>query len=306
MMAEHIISSLTNDWTFDLMPYHKKELYDLLRFDFTHIQHGVIKDDISSSINLFNKNIRLFVTSGEREYQSLLEYPYGYSEREVRLTGLPRLDAVQDGISAAKGKVILIAPTWRRYLRGPFEHEKDAFGYNEQFKESDYYRFYNDLINDPRLLECAKKNGYMIKFRLHPVMDGQISDFTENGAVQIESVKGAYHTEMLETSLLVTDYSSIAFDYAYLYTPVIYTQFDKEEFEANHSYTSGYYDYERDGFGPVCGDYESTVNAIISAIGNGCVMEEKYHKRAEEFFAFRDGKNCERIYQEILKLDQEV
>jgi len=303
LMAQKIVSSLTNDWTYDLMPYHKKELYDLLQFDFIHIQHGVIKDDISSSINLFNKNIRLFVTSGKREYESLLQYPYGYSPREVVLTGLPRFDAIQDCFSAKKGNVILIAPTWRKYLRGAYEPDKDLFGYNEEFKTSVYYHFYNDLINDPQLIECAKRWGYTLKFRLHPVMDGQAKDFIHNPYVQIEDQRKDYHQEMQETALVITDYSSIAFDYAYLYTPIIYAQFDKVEFEANHSYTNGYFDYERDGFGPVCYDYESAVRTIIEAIENGCVMTEAYHRRAEEFFAYRDGKNCERIYQELLKLD---
>ena len=59
------------------------------------------------------------------------------------------------------------------------------------------------------------------------------------------------------------------------------------------------------GFGPVCDDYETTVQAIIKAIENDCVMEDKYKQRVDNFFAYRDGRNCERIYNEILKLGKE-
>ena len=49
---------------------------------------------------------------------------------------------------------------------------------------------------------------------------------------------------------MLTDYSSVAFDFAYLRKPIVYAHFDKEAFfSGEHSYTAGYFDYERDGFG---------------------------------------------------------
>jgi len=115
----------------------------------------------------------------------------------------------------------------------------------------------------------------------------------------------ALEDEIASTNLLITHYSSIAFDYVYADIPVIYTQFDKETFYSDHAYKRGYFDYETMGFGPVCYDYESTVQCIIAAIEGGCVMGEQYKKRVDEFFAYHDGKNCERIYNEILKLKKD-
>ena len=86
---------------------------------------------------------------------------------------------------------------------------------------------------------------------------------------------------------------------------MIYTQFDRETFYGNHTYEKGFFDYETDGFGPVCYDYETTRAAIIKAIEENCIMTDEYLERREKFFAFFDGKNRERIYQEILKIDQE-
>ena len=84
--------------------------------------------------------------------------------------------------------------------------------------------------------------------------------------------------------------------------PVIYTQFDRDEFFTQHTYTQGYFSYEDDGFGPVCYNYDDTVNEIIKMIENDCKMEEKYIQRVENFYEYHDRNNCKRVYEEILKL----
>jgi CDP-glycerol glycerophosphotransferase (TagB/SpsB family) len=112
-----------------------------------------------------------------------------------------------------------------------------------------------------------------------------------------------YQNEIKENSLLVTDYSSITFDFGYLNKPVIYTQFDIEEFYEGQVYDMGYFDFEKDGLGPVCRDYESTINQIIAYIKSGCKMEDKYSERVQNFYAHHDNRNCERVYQEILDME---
>ena len=305
LTADKLISSLSNDWVFDLMPYNRNYLGALCTAEFVHLQHGIIKDDISSDLFVFKRKFDLFVTSGKAEYDSVVNGAYGYDENVVKLTGLPRLDMLNTGSKKDKFRLV-IAPTWRKGLTSGYNRSIDQFRCDESLYETDFYQFYNGLINDERLLSCMKKANISGELRLHPVLENAKDLFIGNSIFSITSGQGDYISGINDTCLVVTDYSSIAFEYAYTYTPVIYTQFDKDEFEKTHTYKPGYFDYERDGFGPVCYDYESTVNAIISAIENGCVMEKKYHKRAEDFFAFRDGKNCERIYQEILKLDREA
>ena len=103
--------------------------------------------------------------------------------------------------------------------------------------------------------------------------------------------------------MILTDYSSAVFDFAYLRKPVLYTQFDKEEFfKGEHVYTQGYFDYERYGFGEVEYDLESTVDRIIEYMKNGCQLKEKYRKRIDNFFAFNDKNNCQRVYEAIRNL----
>ena len=197
----------------------------------------------------------------------------------------------------------MIAPTWRLYLAGKYSSQEDRFLYSETLKKSHFYAFFNSVINDKHLLECMERNHVFGYLKLHPMMKDNAVDFQYNDIIQSYSNNLDLNPENI--SLLVTDYSSIIFDYAFLGIPSIYAQFDKSEFYAAHSYKEGYFDYENMGFGPVCYDYESTVAAIIKAIENNCVMDEKYKNRVNNFFAYHDNKNCERIYQEILKLDKE-
>ena len=103
-----------------------------------------------------------------------------------------------------------------------------------------------------------------------------------------------------KTALLITDYSSVAFDVAKLSKPVLYYHFDKESFFLTQ-WQSGYFDYEKDGFGAVC----KNLNELLAELykNEKCEFKEPFLSRARAFFAFNDGKNCERIYKEILSLD---
>ena len=302
-LADKTISALTNNWVYDLMPYNSEMLRSIRRADFIHIQHGIIKDDISDSINCFEKNIRIITTASKYEYDSILENPYGYGKNHVALTGLARHDMLTLQAAHKNQKILLIAPTWRLNLVGQYDNEQDRFLYSSTLKKSEFYRFFNSIINDERLLKCLEHNNMIGYFKLHPMMQDNAIDFRFNQTIRLCDKTTQVNPE--DVSMIVSDYSSIVFDYAFMKKPSIYSQFDIDEFYSSHSYKQGYFDYETMGFGPVCYDYESTVQAIIRAIENNCVMEEKYQKRVDEFFAYRDNHNCERIYQEILKLDGE-
>lgn len=283
----------------------KKGLRDLLPEYFVYLQHGVIKDDFSHDQNKQLRGINKFVTSAQQERASLLNGTYGYTDSEVILTGLARFDELykKNCVTMHQEKLIRIAPTWRSQLYGnKWNNQLQMNDYNQHFKRSGYYKFWNSLINDERLLKMMRINGYRGILQLHPVICNQYEDFVENDIFTHDKKTESYAEAVHQTALLVTDYSSAAFDYALCDTPIVYAQFDEDSFYHMQNYEKGYFDYETMGFGPVCYDYESTVNAIIQAIENNCVMEEQYQNRVDDFFAYRDGKNCERIYQEILGL----
>lgn len=305
LIADKLIASYFENSNAYPLKRHEEYVKDIIRCKFIYLQHGVIKDDISADNAKLRTRASGFVTSSARERDSLITYPYGYKPEEVWLTGLARFDMIYDCDAAESEKLILIAPTWRNNLKGiQWDKADGLIAYNPKFKETDYFRFYNDLLSDERLLGVMRQYGYSGIFRPHPTLRHFVDDFIGNDVFKIEAQASEYRKELETVSLLVTDYSSTVFDYAYVRKPCVYTQFDADAFYQGHTYVPGYFDYERDGFGPVCYDYESSVQTIIKMIKNGCVMEDQYRQRAETFFAFHDGKNCERIYHKILKLEE--
>ena len=104
--------------------------------------------------------------------------------------------------------------------------------------------------------------------------------------------------------MMVTDYSSVAFDFAYLKKPIIYAQFDGESFFKNHSYGEGYFSYKEDGFGPITKTVEQTVDEMIYYMKTDCQMKEEYRERINRFFAYTDRNNCRRVYDELLKITE--
>ncbi|MBQ9460321.1 MAG: CDP-glycerol glycerophosphotransferase family protein [Clostridia bacterium] len=301
LFAKMVISSQASDYVLNPFGGDYAYMSDLYDYKFVFLQHGITKDDISGWLNRFNKNISIFVTAGKPEYQSILDGDYFYDENVVKLTGFPRFDHLTRMGKNVKKKVLVI-PTWRKTLSKCVDPRTDTSVYYDKFKESDFFAFYNGLINHPRLLECMRRKGYEGLFCLHPLFTEQYVDFTENDVFSVNKGYVDYQKQFAECALLVTDFSSVFFDFGYLKKPVVYSQFDKDEFFAGHSYSEGYFSYEDNGFGPVCRDLESTVDALVKEIENDCRNDPKYIKRIEEFYPFFDDKSCERVYNSICEL----
>ena len=83
--------------------------------------------------------------------------------------------------------------------------------------------------------------------------------------------------------------------------PVAYYQFDYEEFRSKH-FEEGYFNYNRDGFGPVCMSLDEILSAIREIMQRDGTMASVYQRRVENFFVLRDANNSQRIYDEVIKL----
>lgn len=303
LLAKNIVSSQGEDNIFN--PWDNDSVYirDLYKYNFVFLQHGIIKDDLSEWLNKFNKNLQMFVTSAKPEYQSILQGDYFYDRSVVKLTGLPRYDNLKQGITPEKS--IIFMPTWRFSLACRLNNDTGERIYNPLFKYSKFYQFYNSLINDERLIRVLKENGYTGKFFLHTHHKVQTSDFTDNDTIRIMKNGIDYQEEFQKNALLITDFSSVAFDFAYLKKPVIYTHFDIDTFFQGQVYSKGYFEYERDGLGPVCYDYETTLQTIIEYVENGCRLDPVYDERGNNFYNWFDENNCKRVYDEIRGLRKE-
>lgn len=293
LMAEKLISSSAGEFTINPFGGKRPYLNDMFKFKYYFTNHGVNCGNCSMWLNKFNKGIDVFFTTGENESQQIIDDEYLYTKDQIIITGLPRYDLLYEDTK----KQILVLPTWRRAIKESYDKNTSSV-YFDGFVNTDFFKFYNGLINDERLLKAMREHGYKGLFCLHPIHMKQSVDFKANDVFKINKGFVDYNKVFAESSVLVTDYSTIAFDFAHLCKPIVYSQFDKEEFYQNQVYDQGFFDYEVNGFGPVCKDKDSVVDELISLINNNC--ENKYIDRVKDFFVYLDDNNCKRVYDAII------
>ena len=293
LLADKIISSSAGEFTINAFEDDRQYFVDLYHFDFYFMNHGVNCGDCSGWLNKYNKDIKIFFNTGVKERQAIIDGRYNMTEEQCVITGLPRFDALYDD----RKKQLLVLPSWRKSIKGAYD-DKTSSVYFDGFVNTDYYKFYNGLINDERLLAKMREKGYTGLFCLHPIFRKQAVDFKQNDVFAINEGFIDYNKVFAESSVMVTDYSTIAFDFAYLKKPIVYTQFDKEEFYETQTYDKGFFEYEDDGFGPVCYDLDSAVDALIKIIDNDC--KNDYIDRVENFFVNIDKNNSKRVIDAVL------
>ncbi len=274
-----------------------------VKLDVACVQHGLSVQKLAVGQKRTKDNTKLYFCASKYEIENLSKPAYdylGYGRNYLFLTGIPRYD----GLKNRAEKVILLSPTWRMQIAIPIKHSGSyARDYNPAFKETDYYRVYNGLVNNERFLEAAKKYGYKIKYILHPVISPQLEDFQKNDQVEFIPSLGemSYEDLFCEGALLITDFSGVQFDFAYMRKPVVYFH----HHDLPQHYEEGAFFYESMGFGEICRTTGELIDTLCRYMQENCEMPEKYRKRADDFFAFSDNGSCARIYQKMLEYSKE-
>jgi CDP-glycerol glycerophosphotransferase (TagB/SpsB family) len=251
------------------------------------LQHGITQNDVK--FVYYNRSkFKYFLCGAKQEYE-FVKKEFGYPDGAVILTGFARWDNLKEARGDKKGKTILVMPTWRNWLGG----EKNAVFKTRDFKETDFYKHWNDFLNNEEFVNYIEENKIKVYFYPHYGMQKYIDAFKMiSKNIEIVTLDQDIQEFFSKCDLMITDYSSVAFDFAYLEKPIVYYQFDKKEFR-ERQYAEGYFKYERDGFGPVCETLPELLKAMKSK------PKKEYAIREKEFFGFHDDKNCERIYEAI-------
>lgn len=296
LLCEYAISShlgFLEPWSY--------KLYKLLldrkdKKKFVLLQHGIILSDLSMYYNASNK-IDLFITTTKREYESICGPNYGFDDGVVVRTGIARYDRLNEFKTK---KQILLMPTWRQTIITPSYKKQNKLDMTS-FISSDYFKSLNSLINNKELSDLLDKYDRDLIFYPHFEMQPYKGCFDLESSRFVLADKDDYDVQTLlkESELLITDFSSVAFDFAYMKKPLIYYQKVKDD-----KYEPGYFNYELDGFGDIILDEESLVDKLSVYLENEFMMEDKYTKRVDEFFDLRDGKNCDRIFEAVLGLEK--
>lgn len=290
LAADMLISTHVQPASPDLMVYyHLRQIGIRARGKQIFLQHGIIKDEMKW-MRYPAMKVDFFASGAKPEYDYLVS-EFGYPEGVIRYTGLCRFDNLIRGKDPS-GE-ILVMPTWRgsNYPQG------------ERFKETSFFRQFQSLLNNARLRSFLEERDLKLIFYPHIEMQKELDKFTSPSERIVLADWRTYdvQTLLMRCNVLITDYSSVFFDAGYMEKPVIYYQFDQEEFRKYH-YQEGYFSYEKHGFGPVVQTEEELADAVEACVENGFRLQSEYRNRLEAFYPVRDEMNCERTYQILCRM----
>lgn len=214
--------------------------------------------------------------------EKILEYGYPANDPLYAPDREERARKIKEklGIPADK-KVIMYAPTWR----------------DDNYYEIGQFKF--DLDLDVNRLEKEFGDEYVLLLRLHYLVVEAL-DMSKYGKF---AVNGSAYDDVTDlyliTDILITDYSSVFFDFANLKRPVLYYTYDLERYrDVLHGF---YLSMEDDLPGPML----LTNDEVVDAIKNIDQIQEKYKDRYEEFYnrfcCIDDGHATERVVNKIFK-----
>ncbi len=274
------------------------EIYGIIKNKNIFLQHGITLNN-GQWLHYKNTKMRLFICGAQKEYSFIDEY-FGYPKDNLKLLGFPRFDQLYD--IDVDDKMILIMPTWREWLNYK-TNATNKLHYDGVFEHSDYYKYWNELLTNKRFINFIEKNNYKVIFFPHRNAQKYLKSFSTISKNVILSNWKDYDIQFLlkKAVLLITDYSSVAIDFAYMNKPVLYYTFDIADFRLGQ-YEEGYFDYDNNELGYSV----KNIDEIISICEN---LSEVHFKLNEEkvnninyFFGIRDKNNCQRIIDTIKEL----
>ncbi len=280
LISDKIMSSHPDDFILNPFPQRNRRfLSGFLTIKKYFLQHGVGKYDMSRWLRKYDKNLYLLLTVSDLDYNSFAGESYNFDKEVVQTLGFPRYDNLTN---ENLKKQIVIIPTWRSNLNT-----------RDDLITSEYIHRWNSLLNNEKLINHAKDKGYDIVFKPHP-KSIEYLDLFDTHNVKLDNVKG-YHQILCDSALMITDYSSVAFDFAYLEKPVVYYQYgDDYHFDPETAIATDEAD-----FGEIIKDEDVLIDKIISYLDNDCEMEDEYAEKVKKFFKYTDKNNCKRVYEWI-------
>lgn len=297
LLASKLISSQRDHYIF--APLEEQYFRDFPSPQFTCLAHGVIKDDMSPWLNTVPCDIFMSTTRDEARSISGAGTPYLITAKEHRLTGQPRYDRLLEPMD--KENVIFIMPTWRANLVGKWDGKGQRREKNPNFNSSSYVKTWKDVFDDPRMKDILERHGYKVIFFSHPGFSDYLEEMPFPSFVhKLSKAHGSVSETIRKSKIMITDFSSLAFDMAYMYKSVIYYQFEeKAHYIKSQAWANGYFDYQEKGFGPVCPDTNSLFVHLEEAIKADGRMQPPYIERAKATFPYHDTNSCKRVFEAI-------
>lgn len=237
------------------------------------------------------------IVSLSPKHKNIFTSEYGYSDKEVVITGFPRFDSLVDSSSNSKwNNMILFMPTFR--------DKEQKLG--DGFKKTQLYKSIKTLLEDKTLIKTLKNSNSHIAIYLHQNIQpySKYLDCFSGKNIHIIRQKEFTVSELLKMSkLLITDYSSVLFDFVYMNKPFISYQFDYNEFIASRK-DKAFIDMRTELPGYVVNNHQDLIHLIEYIIKNNFSISKEHIKCAKEYFTYQDEGNCQRVYSAIKNISE--
>ncbi|EJD8494707.1 CDP-glycerol glycerophosphotransferase family protein [Staphylococcus pseudintermedius] len=213
---------------------------------------------------------------------------YGIKEENVYPLGVPRTDIffnenyeksiieqIELKLPIIKGKkVILFAPTFR------------GNGHR-----SAHYPFFK--IDFARLAKYCFENNAIVLFKMHPFVENKIKipKKYENYFKDISNYREV-NDILFITDILISDYSSLIYEFAVFKRPMLFYAFDLEDYVSSRDFYEPYEEF-------VPGKIVKTFNELMNSLYNNSFHQEKVPEFLDKHFNYQDGKSSERIVRHI-------
>jgi CDP-glycerol glycerophosphotransferase (TagB/SpsB family) len=268
-----------------------RRLYELFGVNkkLVYLHHGVLGFKKFDDFYLRkSKAVDVFIIGNNLEYQ-ILHNDVGIAVNKIKLTGYARYDYLVDTSKCTDLKIVYI-PTFRDWVL-------------DDFYSSSFFKNILSLINNKELGDFLSENSIIFNVYLHKY----IQDFTDgirSGCenIKIQKLGTTSPTQLIaESHLMITDYSSVSWDFYYLGKPVLFYRFDCEEYS---KLRGSYIPLDRENIGEiVCSELE-LVKKIEEYYNNNFQSNSKFLDFRKSILPVLDKNNCTRIYEEAKSVEE--
>lgn len=208
---------------------------------------------------------------------------FGIEREKVKNLGIPRADI----FFKANEKLKVKEKFFEKY---PELKNKKIIMYAPTFRDNDKGNF--KLKLDIQLMkEKLEKSGYVLLLRLHPSI--KKDDIKVDSIFSFDFGKYEQVSDLLIVSdILISDYSSIIFEFSIMKKPILFYSYDVEEYIKDRGFYYNYYEF-------IPNKINYTTEGIIDSIINEEWDLERIERFAKYFFNPFDGNSTERVLKEV-------
>ncbi|AVD55066.1 MULTISPECIES: CDP-glycerol glycerophosphotransferase family protein [Heyndrickxia] len=288
----------THSLSLDIAPLINKLLFLNPKTKIIYVSHGI--EGFKKVIN--NKNTKNLLKEchyinclSRYEYQ-IKHNEWGIPNSRLIITGMPRLDNLINKANYKKKKSILFFPTWREWL---------ITNNTNDLLQSNYYNNIVNLAENQHIKKVLAKKNVELKIVLHPFMKAFINTKKTNWSNNIhlfnssDFTDGSIQKELINADILITDYSSVAWDFYYMNKPIIFFHFDQIEYEQRRG---SYLNLDTNLFGYKAKNVQEILDTLNYILSNN-IIKNIFYPEIHNYFDFVDDKNCYRLYKTLENLN---